>query len=268
MGTFIESRSLAEALGVAAAFFVGLTAFSLAAGYGAQRFAHAQGRKVFDVPLKRGQTRREILGTVLFIALWVPAIALSFWAGLFRFGDGWLREILTFVGSMLAFQAYYWLIHRAMHWQPLFFTHKWHHDSLVTTPLTGFSMSPFEAVGWIVGFIAPAAAASLFVPIGAWGYVGFLTFAWYGNIVGHANAELMPAITSTTWGSRLLSNPVTYHCLHHARFDRHYGFATAWMDALFGTQWDDWIAISKRVRSGEPMRKLRERLPSGPAKET
>jgi sterol desaturase/sphingolipid hydroxylase (fatty acid hydroxylase superfamily) len=58
----------------------------------------------------------------------------------------------------------------------------------------------------------------------------------------------------------VISNPITYHCLHHARFLGHYGFATSWADELFGTQFDDWMAATVRVRGGEPLHSLRERV--------
>lgn len=260
MGDWLNGLGLAEALGVLTAYSVGLTLLAVAAGYGAERVYGARGMKVFDLPLKRGQLRTEIVGNVLWHLYWIPVAALALSSGFVSFDAGWERELLTFVVCVWGFQAYYWVLHRAMHLKPLFFVHRWHHESLVTTPLTGFSFSPLEGVGWIVGFLGPVALLGAFDLAGAWGFLGFLTIAWYGNIVGHANVEMMPALTSTTWGSRLFSNPITYHCLHHARFDGHYGFATAWMDALFGTQWDDWIAASKRTRAGEPLTELRERV--------
>lgn len=260
MSRWLSSLSFLEALAWAAAFFVGLTLFSLASGYATERRYWKLGRKVFDVPYKRGQVRTEILGNVLFHLVWIPAFAAVVASGVLEWGSGVLLELVTFFVSIATFQAYYWLLHRAMHWRPLFFVHKWHHESLVTSPLTGFSMSPLEAIGWVVGFILPAFALSQIGAVGAWGWLGFLAFAWYGNIAGHANAEYMPAFVSSQWGSRLFANPISYHSLHHARFERHYGFATSWMDAIFGTQWPDWIAVSERVRGGEPLTKLREKL--------
>lgn len=258
MAGWLSNLSFLDALALSAGAFTGLTLLSLAIGYRAERAA--QGRTVFDLPLKRGQTRQEIIGNVLFHLMWAPALALAISSGALRFGEGLGRELGTFAFAVFAFQALYWLMHRAMHWRPLFFTHRWHHDSLVTTPMTGFSMHPLEGVGWIACFIGPAALVSVFTEIGAIGYLLFLLAAWSGNIVGHANAELMPELSSTTWGSRLFANPVSYHCLHHARFDGHYGFATSWMDAIFGTQWPDWIAVSKRVRGGQPLTSLRQRV--------
>lgn len=259
MAAWLTGLTFVEALGWASALFVSLTLVSLAAGYAVERRTWATAGKIFDVPARRGQLRHEVIGTALFHVIWLPAVAGALASGLVRFSGGLGRELVTFFGAMFFFQVYYWLMHRAMHWRPLFFLHRWHHRSLVTSPMTGFSMSPLEAVGWTVGFLAPAALLSLAGGAGAWGYLGFLGVAWYGNIAGHANAEYMPALTSTRWGSRLFSNPISYHALHHARFDRHYGFATAWMDAILGTQWPDWIPLSRRVRGGAPMTSLRER---------
>ncbi|MEZ4338082.1 MAG: sterol desaturase family protein, partial [Sandaracinaceae bacterium] len=180
MGHWLGSLDLLSAIGVLSAFFVGLTLIALAAGYAAERSMQRQGRTVFDVPLKRGQTRTELIGTVLFHLLFIPCAALALTSGWVRFEEGWVREIATFGLSMIGFQAYYWFLHRAMHWRPLFFIHKWHHESLVTTPLTGFSMSPFEAAGWIVGFLGPAVLFTLAGGVGFWGYAAFLSIAWYG----------------------------------------------------------------------------------------
>lgn len=216
-------------IGVTGAFFVGLTLLSLASGYAAERHYQERGRKVFDVPYKRGQVRTELLCNVLFHLVWIPGLAGTLASGALTFGTGVVIEVATFFVCLYFFQAYYWFLHRAMHWRPLFFMHRWHHESLVTSPLTGFSMSPLEAVGWAIGFLAPAVILSQLWAVGAWGYLGFLAFAWYGNIAGHANAEYMPAFVSTRWGSRLYANPISYHSLHHARFEKHYGFGTAWI---------------------------------------
>jgi len=260
MTSWLSGLSFLHVLGYTAGVSVGLTLLSLLVAYPVQRSLQARGRKIFDLPLKRGQLNRELLGNVLWHLMSIPLFAWCLTSGVLRFGDGLAREAMTFFLCVYAFQALYWFLHRAMHWPPVFFVHKWHHDSLVTTPLTGFSMHPLEGLGWMVCFVGPAALVSLFTEVGFWGYLAFVAVAWTGNIVGHINAEMMPALSSTKWGSRLYGNPVSYHCLHHARFDGHYGFATSWMDAIFGTQWSDWVAVSNRVRGGEPLTKLRERV--------
>ena len=265
MVQWLGELSFLPALAYASVLFVPLTLLSLAIGYFHERAARADSRVVFELPLKRGQTRNEVVGNLLWHLMWMPAFALVVSNGVLRFGEGIWLDLATFFLCVYSFQMFYWLMHRAMHWRPLFFMHKWHHDSLVTTPLTGFSIHPLEGIGWIACFVGPAAFVSLFTEVGAWGYLMFVIVGWSGNIVGHANAEFMPSISSTHWGSRLFGNPVSYHCLHHARFDRHYGFATSWMDAIFRTQWPDWIAVAKRVRGGAPLTKLRERVKTSEA---
>ena len=42
--------------------------------------------------------------------------------------------------------------------------------------------------------------------------------------------------------------------------DTHYGFATSWADALFGTQFPDWIPVAERVYEGKALTKLNEKL--------
>jgi Delta7-sterol 5-desaturase len=261
MRTWLEGLDFIDALLAAAAGFGALTLLSLASGFAVERLFQARGHKIFDIPLKPGQLRKEVIGNLLWHLLWCPVLALVLAQGWLRFGDGLGRELLTFLGLNFAFQAYYWILHWTMHRKRLMFMHRWHHDSLVTTPLTGFSMHPLEGIGWCVGFLGPALLASTVTAIGAYGLVAFLVFNWYGNIIGHANAEFMPKPAATRAYSRVISNPISYHALHHARFKGHYSFATSWADELFGTQFPDWIAVARRMqRGGEPLRRLNERV--------
>jgi Delta7-sterol 5-desaturase len=260
MAAWLTQLDLLTALWLSFAGFTGLTLLSLAMGFAIERVVQARGLTVFAIPLRPGQLRKEALGNLLWHLLWCPLFALVLAQGWLRFGEGLGRELLTFFACVYGFQAYYWLLHRAMHHKRLMFMHRWHHESLVTTPLTGFSMHPLEGLGWCLGFIGPALLASQVVEIGVYGYLGFLVFAWYGNIVGHANAEFMPKLAATRGYSRVISNPISYHSLHHARFKGHYGFATSWADELFGTQFADWIAVAKRVQGGRPLERLNEKL--------
>lgn len=258
LGTWLDQLGFVDALWICSAAFGALTLVSIASGYAIERLFRAY--PIYDVPLRPGQLRHELLGNLLWHLLWCPIVAWVVSHELLRFGEGWPRELATFFGCIAAFQLYYYWLHRVMHHQRMMFMHRWHHRSLVTTPLTGFSMHPLEGVGWVLGFLGPALLASLVVPIGAWGLLAFLAFAWFGNITGHTNVEWMPKPAATRGYSRVISNPITYHCLHHARFLGHYGFATSWADELFGTQFDDWMAATVRVRGGEPLHSLRERV--------
>lgn len=254
--TFVDERSWPELLLACTVFFGGLTVLSNAAGFALERAFQKRGLRIFAVPLKRGQLRTELLGNVLFLAVFAPAITALLASGAVRFASGWLAELLTFFVSWSAFVVFYYFFHRAMHTKALFWMHRWHHESLVTTPLRGLSMHPLEAVGWCVGLLVPGLVLSWLGLLGFYGWLAFFAVHFSGNIVGHANAELFPNVTRSV---SVLSNAITYHSLHHARFDGHYGFANALMDRLFGTEFSDWCAILERVKSGKPLETPRER---------
>ncbi|MFO0682357.1 MAG: sterol desaturase family protein [Sandaracinus sp.] len=235
------------------------TLFSIALGFTVERSAQRAGRKVLDMPLRRGQLRHEAIGTLLFHLVFVPPFVYALHTGLIRFSSGWLANLLGFAVAWYGFIVFYYFFHRAMHHRRLFWMHRWHHESVVTTPLSGFSMHPSEAAGWTLAMLVPAIVLSRFGLLGTAGWAFFFFVLWVGNIVGHANAELWP-VRATRLTTLTISNPISYHSLHHARFDGHYGFVIATMDWLFGTEFPDWLAVQDRVRSGTPLKSPREKI--------
>lgn len=252
------SGSYIEILGQCAAFFVGLTFLGLLLGYAMERAAWSRGRKVYDVPRKRGLLRTEIVGNVLFHLVWLPIIAAVLWSGTLHFAEGWLSGVVTFAVCWWSFQVLYYGLHRVMHSRPLFWMHRWHHESLVTSPMTGLSMSPFEALGWAAAFLAPAYLLSALGMLNATGWMVMFGFHFVGNVAGHANAEIFPNRVNRVL-SIVYANAITYHSMHHARFDGHYGFGTALMDWSFRTEWPDWKELHERVMDGTSLKSLREK---------
>jgi len=106
MATFLNEASWWTLLGALAAFFVGITAFGLLVGVTLERHYQRRGLTIFAVKLKRGQPRRERIGTALFLATWIPIAALAVHFELLRFSDGLARELVTFgvstTGSCIA----------------------------------------------------------------------------------------------------------------------------------------------------------------------
>lgn len=254
----LEGRGFVETLALVTGMCVALTASGVLAGYFAEWGARRLRRVIFAVPLKRNQLRTEILGTVLFHVVFCPPLAWAIHAGWVHFeSNGLVAAVFTFGACWFVFQWLYYGAHRAMHHRALFWMHRWHHESLVTTPWTGLSMSPFEASFWVFALVAPAIALSSLGMLSGLGWAVFLIIHWVGNVAGHANAEFFPY--RATRLSALLFPPVSYHALHHARFDRHHAFAGAYMDRLFGTEYEDWKAVHDRVFDGTPLHSLRER---------
>lgn len=241
--------------GYVAAFFVLLTVGNVLLGFAAERAMPK--RKIFDVPLAKGQLGFELTGNVVFLAVTIVTFTAALGSGAVRFGEhSWVLATTTFLSLVVGFQVFYYFLHRAMHARYLRWMHEWHHRSQVTTALSAQSMSVYEALAWMLGYVGLPIAISLVAPIGFWGYVGYMAFNVSGNIVGHANVELGAT------GSRaaaLFANPWIYHALHHARWTGHYSFQAALMDRAFGTEFADWPPLFDRVRSGHPLESLRAR---------
>lgn len=215
-------------------------------------------RRIFDVPRADGQLRWEILGTLRFVGMGAFAFAGLLWYA--PLAEESLASIATtlFV-CWLGFEVYYWCLHRAMHWRPLYRFHRYHHDSRVTSPLTGYSMSTIESVGWLVGLVGVPLLWSMWMPISLVGLLAYhALYQVSGNVIGHVNVDFFPAALerrANTW----ISHPIVYHSLHHARFNNHYGFGSSFMDRLLGTEWADWPELHARVIRGEPLPKLSTR---------
>lgn len=247
-----------EALARCALFFGACTLIGLAFGYALERHAWSIGRKVYDVPAKKHQLRTEIVGTIVFHLVWLPVAALLLWSGALRFSNSIVADLVTLPFCWLSFQGMYYALHRAMHSKRLFWIHRWHHESLVTSPMTGLSMHPLEALGWSAIFVVSALALSAAGLLGERGWIVFFVLHFVGNVAGHANAEIFP-LRATRLSSILWSNPIVYHSMHHARFDGHYGFAAAIFDRAFGTEWPDWHELHAKIMDGRPLRSLREK---------
>lgn len=257
MSVYLQFLSTTELALTIFAVSASLTLVATSMGFVLERLLPR--RKIFDVPLFSGQYRFELLGNLVFLAILTAALTAALHTGVVRLGpDSLMRSGLSFLALMFGFQTYYRGLHRAMHTRALVRFHRWHHRSHVTTPLTGQSMSAVEACAWMLGYVGLAWAFSQLVPLGFWGWIGYLAFNMLGNIVGHSNVE--PTLRAgATRAASTLANPYVYHALHHARWTGHYSFQAALMDRLRGTEWDDWPALYERIVFGNPLKSLKER---------
>ncbi len=243
-------------MSLVAAFFIGCTLLGLGIGYALERWSD---RRIWSLPTPPGQVAHELRGNLVFVSVCIVTLgaALHFeWARLGR--ESGTRFAATFVALFFGFQLFYYVLHRALHMRALVRFHRHHHESRVTSALSGQSTSLVEALGWMLGYVGMPVAFSLVAPISLYGWVGYLAFNVVGNIVGHANVEII-APSRTLWLRSLLATVFTYHALHHARWTGHYGYASTWADRLFRTEWRDWPALHARVWSRQPMASLKER---------
>lgn len=254
MDAWLASLSLPALVAVVAGAFIGLTIFTTASGFALERALRH--RRIWDVPLDPGQYRFEAIGNLAYLGVNIVAFVAAIRLGLIPFADG--SPLLSFAISFFGFQVYYYFLHRLMHRRAFVRFHRWHHRSRVTTPLTGLSMSVVEAIGWAAGYLVVGAIAARFVDFSAEGFYAYVAFNVYGNILGHANAEVPNPLARTRLGS-LFSPPFLYHALHHARWTGHYALGTTVFDRLLGTEWEDWPALHARVIEGAPMESLKAR---------
>jgi lathosterol oxidase len=250
----IEQLSYLELVGLCGAILGGLIAVFTGVGFALEARLGAELR-IFDLPLADGQLRWELVGTLRFLVMGAFAFAGLLWVVPLA-EESVTSVATTFFVCWAGFEIYYWCLHRAMHFRPFYRFHRLHHDSRVTSPLTGYSMSTVESLGWLVGLIGVPLLLGMVTPISLLGLLAYhVLYQVPGNVIGHANVDFFPAVfekRSNSW----ISHPTTYHSLHHARFVNHYSFGSTFMDRLLGTEWSDWPELHARVIRGEPLEKL------------
>ena len=256
MTAWIDAIGVLPLTGCVLTFFSAMTLAMTALGFALEH--GAPHRRIWSVPLDAGQLRHELIGNLVFVAVTSACFVAVLGAHVVRYAQPTLlNATATFLGFVAGFQVYYYVLHRIMHLRSFVRFHRWHHKSRVTTPLSGQSMSAVEAFGWAVGYAGLPVLFSQWIPISLEGWFAYMIVNVTGNIVGHANVELVPA-TQRPLLLACFSNTFVYHALHHARWTGHYSFQAAVMDRLFGTEWHDWPALHTRVRRGQPLTSLRD----------
>lgn len=260
MMSFVDSDSFFRLVLYCGAAIGGVIAIAVVVGF-ALEAALGSTRRIFDLPRAPGQLRWEFLANLRFIALAAVAFAGLLWVVPIAQGseDTFARSVLTFAVCWLGFEAYYWCLHRLMHDPSFYRFHRFHHDSRVTSPLTGYSMSVVESLGWLVGLVGVPLLLGFMTPISLTGLAAYhVLYQISGNVIGHANVDPFPAASEARIAS-WTNHPILYHSLHHARFNNHYSFGSTFMDRLIGTEWADWPELHAKVIAGTPLKKLSER---------
>ncbi len=187
--------------------------------------------------------RRELgssLRTVLLFAvttLTTLAMQASGFLHLTKDGFAWGTFALQLGAIVLAHDAYFYWMHRALHHRRLFrATHLHHHLSLAPTPWTAYSFSVWEAIfeaAFVPLFLFLCALAGvdfLIVTI-----VVFLNHQIIRNVMGHAGVELFPRFwVDNRWTDWITTT--THHDLHHSEGRYNFGLYFTWWDRLMGTE--------------------------------
>lgn len=189
------------------------------------------------------QTWDNIWWTMVFAApvatAWEVMARLMFAGGIFRqisFVDEPFLFVLLFPLLTMWQSAHFFIIHRALHWKPLYrHVHAVHHRNVSPTSWSGLAMHPAEHVLYFstlaIFFVLPAHPVHML----------FLLF-WQllGAPSGHSGFDAVSIA-----GRRVLALDPFFHHLHHRYFECNYGSAEFPLDRWMGTGHDGTAAATQ-----------------------
>ena len=182
--------------------------------------------------LRPGQVREELWLSLLSIVIFAAQTAAVAW----MLRQGWLSidwqrspwHLLWELPLLYVWNdVHFFVIHRALHWKPLYRTvHIWHHRSVITTPFSAYSFHPVESV--LLGSVMLLALAMhAFSP---WALLGLTIMSLILNVSGHLPYEQIHERSQLF--RRLLAHS-RYHNRHHREFHTHYAFSLVSLDRWF-----------------------------------
>jgi len=203
----------------------------------------ANNRRIQNKRAKPADYRREILSsirTVFFFGLTTISTLLLREAGIIELRLEEFTFSLLFVQTViiiLAHDAYFYWMHRALHHKKLFIaTHLHHHKSRTPTPWAAYSFSMWEAMTE-AAFVPIFLLVTSLMGVAYAGFAVFL-FLWFmiiRNVMGHAGVEIMPAgWVDNKWVQWI--NTTTHHDLHHSSGNYNFGLYFTWWDRWMGTE--------------------------------
>ena len=136
--------------------------------------------------------------------------------------------ILNLVVLLFLHDAYFYWVHRLMHWKAIYkYVHKVHHNSVDPSPLAAFSFHPIEALLEATVYILYA----FLIPVHLFTLLAFQITMTTLNAIAHLGYEIYPKgfTKSPFWSWKTTS---THHNMHHEKFGGNYG--------LYFTFWDKW----------------------------
>ncbi len=205
-------------------------------------------KRIQNVTPDGRQISREIqysIGTLIvfaaldLIVLWLHETGLS--QLYFHISDyGWWYFFASFLITILIHDAYFYFIHRLMHWGPVYErVHKVHHSFTNPTPWAAYAFHPLEAM---LEF-GIAVVLVLVMPIHIIVLLAFVHYMLIMNSLAHLGFEFFPkGFARHPIGRWFLT--ATHHNIHHRTFRYNYGFYFTFWDRMLGTnhpQYEDWF---------------------------
>jgi len=168
----------------------------------------------------------------------------------------WWVIALEYALYFLAFDTWFYWLHRWMHKEPVYtWVHKLHHWSTSPNLATNFSVNPLESLInggftplFLTLFSVHAEAAALIVP----------TNVVIGLFI-HSGYEFLPRWWNKSWATKWLIT-ATFHDQHHKYFTVNFGGYTTLWDRICGTMRPKYEAEFEKVHD-------RVRVPLGATRE-
>ncbi len=179
------------------------------------------------------------LRTVLIFAVMTISTVLFIEFGFVNISNGpisWPIFAVQLAAMIVAHDAYFYWMHRALHHKSLFrIAHLYHHKSRTPTPWAAYSFASIEAAAEAA--FVPAyllLVSSTGAPMYDFAIFIFLAHMIVRNVMGHAGVELFPA----GWTRSLLGwiTTTTHHDLHHSQGSTNFGLYFTWWDRMMGTE--------------------------------
>ncbi len=171
------------------------------------------------------------------------------------FAENPIYLALLVLAVPLIHETHFFLLHRALHWGPLYrWVHSVHHNSINPSPFSSLAMHPVEQFGYL-----GVAFWHVILPSNPLIAIYQLHFAGFGSIPGHIGFDRVEVTDETS-----IDSHAYFHYLHHKHFEVNYGAGTIPWDRWFGTFHDGSKESTDRMKARYKAKK--ERLAARVAK--
>lgn len=209
-------------------------------------------RRIYQMAYGREQWRDELLASWV-IPLDGIVLGLAIYYNFIKVAAPELgASLLTFGVLFVWFEIWFYVTHRLMHTRHFYFIHAEHHRSKATRPVTGLRFSLGEKAILTTGSIGFAVAISWVMPVTLPGLLAFLALYYFESINGHSNVEVFPVELVRSPVGKVIGS-ATFHAMHHARIQGHYGLMTTALDYVFGTVHSDYVRAHGRAIAGQSL---------------
>ena len=210
--------------------------------------SYSEARRIQKRRASLADYKREFfssLRTVLIFAVTTISTVLFIEYGLVEINQNeinWPLFAFQLAVMIVAHDAYFYWMHRALHHKSLFrMAHLHHHKSRTPTPWAAYSFASFEAVAeaaFVPTFLL--LVSILGMPMYDFAIFLFLAHMIIRNVIGHSGVEIFPA----GWTRSPLGwiTTTTHHDLHHSEGSTNFGLYFTWWDRMMGTEHPEYQA--------------------------